>query len=155
MAKAKSLFYVLDHLFFIKNKASDMCKITLYQLIIDWKTQFVGSFDLTWWPDLAWPWAEIFTKVAEKMRGKVGENLAALRAAVFSPSSINLRGRSNAPLPSRAPVNTRMFVCVLLAGIFGYYYYCWLPSIRIQLYGQCSAGISVCSCICRSMLIFF
>ena len=27
----------------------------------------VGSLDLTWWPDLTWPWVEIFTKVAEKM----------------------------------------------------------------------------------------
>ena len=33
-----------------------------------WKSYFVvGSLDLTWWPDLTWPWAEIFTKVAEKM----------------------------------------------------------------------------------------
>ena len=49
-----------------------------------WESYFVvGSLDLTWWPDLTWPWAEIFTKVAEKMGGKVGENTAALRAAVF------------------------------------------------------------------------
>ena len=34
------------------------------------------------------------------MGGKVGENPAALRAAVFSLASKNLRGeRSNAPLP--------------------------------------------------------
>ena len=39
------------------------------------------------------------------MGGKVGENPAALRAAVFSLSSKNLRGgRSNAPPPSRARV---------------------------------------------------
>ena len=58
-----------------------------------WESYFVvGSLDLTWWPDLTWPWAEIFTKVAEKMGGKVGENPAALRAAVFSLSSKNLRG---------------------------------------------------------------
>ena len=38
-----------------------------------------------------------FTKVAENMRGKVGENPAALRAAVFSLSSKNPEGRSNAP----------------------------------------------------------
>ena len=43
----------------------------------------VGSLDLTWWPDLTWHWVEIFTKVAEKMGDKVGENPAALRAAVF------------------------------------------------------------------------
>ena len=67
-----------------------------------WESYFVvGSLDLTWWPDLTWPWAKIFTKVAEKMGGKVGENPAALRAAVFSLSSKNLRGggRSNAPPP--------------------------------------------------------
>ena len=52
----------------------------------------VGSLDLTWWPDLTWHWVEIFTKVAEKMGGKVGENPAALRAAVFSLSSKNRRG---------------------------------------------------------------
>ena len=52
----------------------------------------IGSLDLTWWPDLTWHWVEIFTKVAEKMGGKVGENPAALRAAVFSLSSKNLRG---------------------------------------------------------------
>ena len=41
------------------------------------------------------------------MGGKVGENPAALRAAVFSLSSKNRRGggRSNAPPPSRARVN--------------------------------------------------
>ena len=74
-----------------------------------WESYFVvGSLDLTWWPDLTWPWVEIFTKVAEKMRGKVGENPAALRAAVFSLSSKNLRGggRSNAPPPSRARVKS-------------------------------------------------
>ena len=43
----------------------------------------VGSLDLTWWPDLTWHWVEIFTKVAEKMGDKVGEDPAALRAAVF------------------------------------------------------------------------
>ena len=61
--------------------------------VVRWEIYFVvGSLDLTWWPDLTWPWAEIFTKVAEKMGGKVGENPAALRAAVFSLSSKNLRG---------------------------------------------------------------
>ena len=68
-----------------------------------WESYFVvGSLDLTWWPDLTWPWAEIFKNVAEKMGGKVGENPAALRAAVFSLSSKNLRGggRSNAPPPA-------------------------------------------------------
>ena len=34
----------------------------------------VGSLDLSWWPDLTWPWVEIFTTVAENMGGKVGEN---------------------------------------------------------------------------------
>ena len=70
--------------------------------VVRWESYFVvGSLDLTWWPDLTWPWAEIFTKVAEKMGGKVGENPAALRAAVFSLSSKNLRGgRSNAPPPA-------------------------------------------------------
>ena len=68
----------------------------------------VGSLDLTWWPDLTWHWVEIFTKVAEKMGGKVGENPAALRAAVFSLSSKNLRGGGDVqtpPPPSRARVN--------------------------------------------------
>ena len=61
----------------------------------------VGSLDLTWWPDLTWHWVEIFTKVAEKMGGKVGENPAALRAPVFLLSSKNLRGgRSNASPPA-------------------------------------------------------
>ena len=61
----------------------------------------VGSLDLTWWPDLTWHWVEIFTKVAEKMGDKVGENPAALRAAVFLLSAKNLRGgRSNAPPPA-------------------------------------------------------
>ena len=58
-----------------------------------WESYFVvGSLDLTWWPDLTWPWAEISTKVAEEMGGKVGENPAARSAAVFSLSSKNLRG---------------------------------------------------------------
>ena len=46
-----------------------------------------------------------FTKVAENMGGKVGENPAALRAAVFSLSSKNLRGAFKLPPPpSRARV---------------------------------------------------
>ena len=61
----------------------------------------VGSLDLTWWPDLTWHWVEIFTKVAEKMGGKVGKNPAAPRAAVFSLASKNLRGRSNTPQQGR------------------------------------------------------
>ena len=75
--------------------------------VVRWESYFVvGSLDLTWWPDLTWPWAEIFTKVAEKMGGKVGENPAALRAAVFSLSSKNLRGGvQTPPPPSRARVN--------------------------------------------------
>ena len=66
----------------------------------------VGSLDLTWWPDLTRHWIEIFTKVAEKMGGKVDENPAALRAAVFSLSSKNLRGGGvqTPPPPSRARV---------------------------------------------------
>ena len=67
----------------------------------------VGSLDLTWWPDLTWHWDEIFTKVAEKMGSKVGENPAALRAAVFSLASKNLRGAFKRPPPSRARVNPR------------------------------------------------
>ena len=49
----------------------------------------MGKLFCSWvaWPDLVtWPHmalARIFTKVAEKMGGKVGENPAALRAAVF------------------------------------------------------------------------
>ena len=27
----------------------------------------VRSLDLTWWPDLRWPWAQIFRKVAERV----------------------------------------------------------------------------------------
>ena len=77
-----------------------------------WESYFVvGSLDLTWWPDLTWPWAEIFTKVAEKMGGKVGENPGALRAAVFSLSSKNLRGGGvqTPPPHSRARVNQAVF----------------------------------------------
>ena len=65
------------------------------------------------WPDLvtfAWTWVNIFTNVAENMWGQVGENPAALRAAVFSLSSINLsRGwGSNAPPPTNAPKRTNV-----------------------------------------------
>ena len=79
--------------------------------LVRWESYFVvGSLDLTWWPDLTWPWAEIFTKVAEKMGGKVGENPAALRAAVFSLSSKTWGGRSNAPPPAgRGLIIAEMF----------------------------------------------
>ena len=69
----------------------------------------VGSLDLTWWPDLTWHWVEIFTKVAEKMGGKVGENPAALRAAVISLSSGGVQtppppaGRGLIPGPDQVP----------------------------------------------------
>ena len=66
----------------------------------------VGSLDLTWWPDLTWHLVEIFTKVAQKMGGKVGENPAALRAAVFSLTGGG-GGVQTPPPPSRARVNKR------------------------------------------------
>ena len=76
-----------------------------------WESYFVaGSLDLTWWPDLTWPWAEIFTKVAEKMGGKVGENLAALRAAVFRYPRKTWGGRSNAPPPAGRGLKTCFFL---------------------------------------------
>ena len=85
-----------------------------------WESYFVvGSLDLTWWPDLTWPGAEIFTKVAEKMGGKVGENSAALRAAVFfaileKPEG----GRSNAPPPAgRGLIDP---ICMCLHGNYMY-----------------------------------
>ena len=61
----------------------------------------VGSLDLTWWPDLTWSGVEIFTKVAENMGSKVGENPVTLRAAVFSLSSENLRGAFKRPPAGR------------------------------------------------------
>ena len=62
----------------------------------------VGSLDLTWWPDLTWHWVEIFTKVAENMGGKVGENPAVLRAAVFSLASKTWGGGGvQTPLPQQ------------------------------------------------------
>ena len=64
----------------------------------------VGSLDLTWWPDLTWHWVEIFTKVAEKMGDKVGENPAALRAAVFCYPRKTWGGGVQTPPPSRARV---------------------------------------------------
>ena len=68
----------------------------------------VGSLDLTWWPDLIWHWVEIFTKVAEKMGGKVGENPAALRAAVFRYPRKTWGGAfKRPPPPSRARVNVK------------------------------------------------
>ena len=66
---------------------------------------------MTWWPDLAWPRIENFTKVAKKMGDKVGENLAALRAAVFLLSAKNRRGVfKHTPPPSRAKVNVNRFL---------------------------------------------
>ena len=61
----------------------------------------VWSLDLTWWPDLAWPRIETFTKVAKKMGDKVGENPAALRAAVFLLSAKNRRGGVETPPAGR------------------------------------------------------
>ena len=72
----------------------------------------VGSLDLTWWPDLTWHWVEIFTKVAEKMGSKVGENPAALRAAVFFflLSSKNLRG-GGVQTPPPPPAGLGLIPC--------------------------------------------
>ena len=68
---------------------------------------FVRYGHLTWpgWPDLAWPRIETFTKVAKNMGDKVGENSAALRAAVFLLSAKNRRGVFKHPPPSMAKVN--------------------------------------------------
>ena len=58
----------------------------------------VGSLDLTWWLDLT-AVGRNFHKGCGKDGGKVGENPAALRAAVFSLSSKNLRGAFKRPPP--------------------------------------------------------
>ena len=76
----------------------------------------VGSLDLTWWPDFTWPWVEIFTKVAENMGGKVGENQAALRAAVFSLSSNNLRGAFKRPPPAGRGLNSKISITLRHSG---------------------------------------
>ena len=66
-----------------------------------WEIYFVvGSLDLTWWPDLTWPWAEIFTKVAEKMGGKVGETRRRCAPPFFRYPRKTWGGRSNAPPPA-------------------------------------------------------
>ena len=64
----------------------------------------VWSLDLAWWPDLARPKIETFTKVAKKMGDRVGENPAACSAAVFFLSAKNLRGVFKHPPPSLAKV---------------------------------------------------
>ena len=67
----------------------------------------MGKLFCSWvtWPDLVtWPHMALgrnFHKIAEKMGGKVDENPAALRAAVFSLSSKTWGGRSNAPPPQQ------------------------------------------------------
>ena len=48
-------------------------------------------FDLTWWPDLAWPRIKTFTKNVENMEDKEGENTAALCTVLFVLSSKNHR----------------------------------------------------------------
>ena len=72
----------------------------------------VGLLDLTWWPHLTWDWVEIFTKVAEKIGGKVGENPAALRAAVFSLASKNLRGGGVQTPPPPAGRGLNHYLCI-------------------------------------------
>ena len=72
----------------------------------------MGKLFCSWvtWPDLVtWPHMALgrnFHKSCGKMGGKVDENPAALRAAVFSLSSKNLRGGRSNP-PSRARVKMR------------------------------------------------
>ena len=62
----------------------------------------VGSLDLTWWPYLTWHWVETFTKVAENMGGKVGENTGgAARRRIFAILEY-LRGAFKRPPPPPA-----------------------------------------------------
>ena len=70
-----------------------------------WESYFVvGSLDLTWWPDLTWPWAEISQKLRKRWGVRWWKPGGAARRR-FSLSSKNLRGgRSNAP-PQQARVN--------------------------------------------------
>ena len=91
-----------------------------------WESYFVvGSLDLTWWPDLTRPWAEIFTKVAEKMGGKVGENPAALqRRRIFRYPRKTWEGGGafkRPPPPSRARVNSlaNLWKVILLPMLLG------------------------------------
>ena len=63
----------------------------------------VRSRDSTWSPDLWWPRVNFCTIGAEKMGDKLGENPAALRAAVFPLSAKDLREhlQSTPPPPPR------------------------------------------------------
>ena len=54
------------------------------------------------------------------MGGKVGENPAALRAAVFSISSKNLRGAFKRPPPAGRGLTKRYFMPVLISDINAY-----------------------------------
>ena len=67
----------------------------------------VGSLDLTWWPDLTWHWVEIFTKVAEKMGGKVCKTRRRCAPPFFRypRKTWGGGGRSNAPPPAGRGVN--------------------------------------------------
>ena len=93
----------------------------------------VGSLDLTWWPDLTWHWVEIFTKVAEKMGDKVGENPAALRAAVFCYPRKTWGGGGGVqtPPPSRARVKSMGKISTTSfshRNISIHWKWCWLRS---------------------------
>ena len=66
-----------------------------------WESYFVvGSLDLTWWPDLTWPWDEIFTKVAEKMGVRWVKTRRRCAPPFFLLSSKNLRGGVQTPPPA-------------------------------------------------------
>ena len=83
-----------------------------------WESYFVvGSLDLTWWPDLTWPWVEIFTKVAEKMGSKVGETRRRCAPPYFRyPGKTWGGGRSNAPPPPAGRGLTSVFAECLEGG---------------------------------------
>ena len=74
----------------------------------------VRSLDVTWWPDLAWFWSDIFTTCAEKRYDKAWQKRRRSAPTFFWQSGKKRMGVLNTPSPRRAKVNLgfdRMTVC--------------------------------------------
>ena len=81
-----------------------------------------GSFDLTWWPNLRWPWATIFRKGAERMHEKVCKKRRHCAPPCFRCPPKTWWGAFRRPPPSPARVNhaynTRNYFWLLSKNVF-------------------------------------
>ena len=95
----------------------------------------VRSLQVTWWPDLEWPWSEIFTTCVELMYDKVYQKRRRSAPPFLRYSRKTTRGVFKHP-PSRARVKKTHWIATILSACHLYVYkisMTWKLGIRCKI----------------------